>query len=151
MQLFYAPEGRLRLTVEDRSYLDVLPAWAAPRTHPDQYLSLLDSKGKEIVMLNRLEDAGAENVEVLRQELRRRYLYSQVKRVNAVRMEFGATYWSVETDRGHRDFVTQSLQENAQWIDDEFLLLIDVEGNHYQVKPVSALDPDSLRRLRSVV
>lgn len=151
MQLFYAPEGRLRLTVEDRSYLDVLPAWAAPRTHPDQYLSLLDSKGKEIVMLNRLEDAGAENVEVLRQELRRRYLYSQVKRVNAVRMEFGATYWSVETDRGHRDFVTQSLQENAQWIDDEFLLLIDVEGNHYQVKPVSALDPESLRRLRSVV
>lgn len=151
MQLFYAPEGRLRLTLEDRSHLDVVPAWAAPRTHPDRYLSLLDSKGKEILMLNRLDDAGAENVEVLRQELRRRYLYSQVRRVNAVRMEFGATYWSVETDRGHRDFVTQSLQENAQWIDEEFLLLIDVEGNHYQVKPVSALDPDSLRRLRSVV
>ncbi|MCE2938201.1 MAG: DUF1854 domain-containing protein [Armatimonadota bacterium] len=151
MQLFYAPEGRLRLTLEDRSHLDVVPAWAAPRTHPDRYLSLLDSKGKEILMLERLEDAGADNVEVLRQELRRRYLYSQVRRVNAVRMEFGATYWSVETDRGHRDFVTQSLQENAQWIDEEFLLLIDVEGNHYQVKPVSALDPDSLRRLRSVV
>ncbi|ARU43670.1 hypothetical protein CCB81_05655 [Armatimonadetes bacterium Uphvl-Ar2] len=151
MKLFYAPEGRLRLTMEDRSHLDVVPAWAAPRTHPDRYLSLLDSKGKEILMLERLEDAGADNVEVLRQELRRRYLYSQVRRVNAVRMEFGATYWSVETDRGHRDFVTQSLQENAQWIDEEFLLLIDVEGNHYQVKPVSALDPDSLRRLRSVV
>ncbi len=151
MKLFYAPEGRLRLTLEDRSHLDVVPAWAAPRTHPDQFLSLLDSKGKEILMLDRLEDAGADNVEVLRQELRRRYLYSQVRRVNAVRMEFGATYWSVETDRGHRDFVTQSLQENAQWIDEEFLLLIDVEGNHYQVKPVSALDPDSLRRLRSVV
>ena len=151
MQLFYAPEGRLRLTLEDRSHLDVVPAWAAPRTHPDRYLSLLDSKGKEILMLERLEDAGADNVEVLRQELHRRYLYSQVRRVNAVRMEFGATYWSVETDRGHRDFVTQSLQENAQWIDEEFLLLIDVEGNHYQVKPVSALDPDSLRRLRSVV
>lgn len=151
MRLFYAPEGRLRLTLEDRSHLDVVPAWAAPRTHPDRYLSLLDSKGKEILMLERLEDAGADNVEVLRQELHRRYLYSQVRRVNAVRMEFGATYWSVETDRGHRDFVTQSLQENAQWIDEEFLLLIDVEGNHYQVKPVSALDPDSLRRLRSVV
>lgn len=151
MQLFYAPEGRLRLTLEDRSHLVVVPAWAAPRTHPDRYLSLLDSKGKEILMLDRLEDAGADNVEVLRQELRRRYLYSQVRRVNAVRMEFGATYWSVETDRGHRDFVTQSLQENAQWIDEDFLLLIDVEGNHYQVKPVSALDPDSLRRLRSVV
>lgn len=151
MKLFYAPEGRLRLTIDNQSYLDVVPRWVSPRTYPDKYLSLMDGKGHEILLLESIEAAGPENSKVLTEELFRRYLYTKVLAVEAIRMEFGATYWTVMTDRGRRDFVTQSLQENANWISPEFLLLIDVEGNHYHVRPVSGMDERSQRLLNRTV
>jgi hypothetical protein len=50
--LFYHPQDRLRLTVKGNcSYLSVKPVWAAPLSRPNTYLSLLDGKSKEIVLL----------------------------------------------------------------------------------------------------
>jgi hypothetical protein len=80
--------------------------------------------------------------QMLEEELHRRYLASTVTRIQSVRSEFGTGYWSVETDRGPRDFVTQSLQENANWLSPGRLLLTDVDGNRYDV-PVDRLDPES--------
>ena len=57
--------------------------------------------------------------------------------------EFGATYWTVETDRGRRDFVTQNLQENAIWLAPEHLLLLDVDGNRFEIADTGKLDAAS--------
>jgi hypothetical protein len=151
MKLFCEPAGHLRLTLEDRSYWEVVPVWAAPRTQPGKYLSLLDAKRQEIMMLPSLEDAGPENMAVLKAELEERYLHSRVVRINSVRTVFGSTYWDVETNRGHREFVTQSLQENAQWVNADFLLLVDVEGNQYHVKDISQMDARSQKLLHGTV
>jgi len=151
VKLLYAPEGRLRMTLDDRSYLDVTPHWVSPRTYPDRYLSLVDGKGHEICLLSTIEEAGPENEEILRNELGRRYLYTRVTAVEEIRMVFGSTYWTVQTERGRREFVTQSLQENANWISPDFLHLVDVEGNHYHVRPVSELDARSQRLIHGTV
>ena len=143
MTLFFAPEGRLRLTQDDRSWLEVVPRWAAPRSSPGRWLSLVDGKGHEILMLETVDSAGPENAAILREELGRRYLHAVVREVISASTEFGTTYWTVETDRGRREFVTRSLQENAQWVTPDFLLLIDVEGNHYHIESVEGLDERS--------
>ena len=59
------------------------------------------------------------------------------------RVEYGATYWSVVRIGGKREFVTQSLQENAQWLSATHLLLIDVDGNRFEIPDVTALDTRS--------
>ena len=144
LTLFYEPKDRLRLTVgDDKSYHTVKPAWAAPLSHPERYLALLDGKGNEIVTLPDPAVLSPESLEVAREELRRRYLTATVTRVTHTRQEFGATYWSVETDRGLRDFVTQNLQENAVWLSDVHLLLLDVDGNRFEVTDMSRLDAAS--------
>ncbi|MCW5940149.1 MAG: DUF1854 domain-containing protein [Fimbriimonadaceae bacterium] len=150
MRLFYAPVGRLRLTLEERSYTQVVPAWAAPLSHPGRFLSLLDGKGKEILMIDDPATLSPDQRQMLEEELHRRYLTSTVTRILSVRSEFGTGYWSVETDRGPRDFVTQSLQENANWLAPERLLLTDVDGNRYDV-PVDRLDPESRAILERTV
>ncbi len=151
-ELVYKPEGRLRLVTDDRCFLEVKPAWASPITHPGKYLSLLDGKDKEILMLpGGLDDADGENRQILEQELHRRYLTAQVERVIEARVEFGVTYWTVSTNRGTRDFITQSLQENAQWHSPTHLLLIDVDGNRFEIKDTNQLDSDSQKLLASVV
>jgi hypothetical protein len=144
LKLFYAPKDRLRLTVgEEKSYYTVKPAWAAPLSRPKQYLSLLDGKGNEIVMLKDPSTLPPDSWEAVQQELHRRYMTAQVKEIISARVEYGATYWSVVTDRGAREFVTQSLQENAQWLSPTHLLLIDVDGNRFEIPDVNALDPRS--------
>jgi len=144
LNLFFEPKDRLRLTIDaDRSYVTVKPAWASPLSHPNRFLALLDAKGDEIVMLERPEELADRSLSAVREELARRYLTSQVLRVIDARSEFGATYWHVETERGTRDFVTQSLQENAQWLSPTHLMLSDVDGNRFELVDVNAFDARS--------
>ena len=152
LRLFYHPKDRLRLTVgDDRSYPTVKPAWAAPLSRPDTYLSLLDGKGHEIVTLADPATLPEESLAAAQEELRRRYLTATVISVTEARQEFGVTYWSVVTDRGSRDFVTQSLQENAIWLSDVHLLLLDVDGNRFEVPDISALDEASQRITQAIL
>jgi len=150
--IFYQPQDRLRLTVKDeKSYLSVKPAWAAPLSRPDTYLTLLDGKDEEIVLLPQPSDLAPDSWQSVQRELKLRYLTSTIQTIVSARQEFGATYWRVETDRGARDFVTQNLQENAQWFSDTHLLLLDVDGNRFELPNTSALDARSRTLLDGIL
>jgi len=150
--LFYSPKDRLRLTVSDeKSYVTVKPVWAAPLSRPNTYLALLDGKGDEIIMLSDPAALPAESLKAVNEELRRRYLTATVTRIVNAKVEYGATYWKVLSDRGERDFVTQSLQENAIWLSDRHLLLLDVEGNRFEINDVKALDAPSQKIIGAIL
>lgn len=152
LKLFYEPKDRLRLTVAaDRSYPTVKPVWAAPLSRPGQYLALLDGKGNEIALLPTLDELAPDSREAVLQEVRLRYLTARVEAVTQARQEFGVTYWSVLTDRGSRDFVTQNLQENAVWLSETHLLLLDVDGSRFEIEDVSRLDDHSRRLVETIV
>ncbi len=152
LKLFYEPKDQLRLTVDDdRSWVTVKPVWAAPLSRPDKYLSLLNGKGDEIVMVENPSDLTRESLDVVREELRRRYLTATVSKIVLAKQEFGATYWTVETDRGDRDFVTQNLQENAIWLTDNHLLLLDVDGNRFEIPDIAKLDESSRHFVETIL
>ncbi len=152
LKLFFEPSDRLRLTVgEDRSYVTVKPAWSSPLSYPDRYLALLDGKGDEILTVVQPKDLPGESYDAVQAELRRRYLAPTITKITNAKVEFGATYWHVETDRGQRDFVTQSLQENAQWLSEKHLVLVDVDQNRFEIPNIEALDSESLRFIHSIL
>ena len=152
LSLFHHPKDRLRLTVgEDRSYLTVKPVWAAPLSHPGRYLALLDGKGEEIVTLPEPGDLSKESHQAVQEEIARRYLTATIESVSEALTEFGATYWHVETDRGPRDFVTQSLSENVQWLTPTHVLLTDVDGNRFELKDVPAMDERSRKLIEGAL
>lgn len=151
LQLFHEPADRLRLTVSDRSYVTVKPMWAAPLSRPNQYLALLDGKDEEITTIVDPKSLTAESLAAVEKEIRARYLSATVKQIVDARVEFGATYWIVDTDRGRREFVTQSLQENAQWLGEQQLLLLDVDGNRFEIPDVGALDEKSQQFLDAIL
>ena len=152
LTLFYAPKERLRCTIgNEKSYLTVKPVWSAPLSHPHKFLALLDGKGEEIVMIPDPKQLPTEARKALERELHHRYLTATVTAVAHARQEYGATYWTVETDRGTRDFVTQSLQENALWFSDTHLLLLDVDGNRFEILDTHALDPKSRSYINAIL
>lgn len=152
LNIFFHPHDRLRVTIgEDRSYPSVKPVWASPIKFPGQYLALLDSKEQEIITVKDPATLPPASLEAVKAELKRRYLTSTVLSIDKAKVEFGATYWHVTTERGEKDFVTQSLQENAQWMGDRHLLLIDVDGNRFEIPNIDDLDLRSREILESIV
>lgn len=148
IEVFYQPEGRLRMTMGDRSYVEVKPAWAAPLSQTGKYLVLLDGKDREIILIpDPIKELKPETWSLLQKELQRRYLSVRIDKILSTKTIFGSTYWTVMTERGERDFVTQSLQENAQWLSPEHLLVIDVDGNRFELPDINALDEESKNQL----
>lgn len=140
------PPGRFRLVTSDRCYLSFRPVWAVPLSMPGRHLALLDGAGKEILSVADPAEVPAQAWAAIEPLLRERYLSPTVRRITSIRNEFGVTYWHTETDRGPRDFVTQSLQENAHWIAPGHLAVTDVDGNRFDVR-VEGLDENSRRLL----
>jgi hypothetical protein len=152
IKLFYYPKERLRVTLgNERSYLTVKPVWASPLSRPNAYLALLDGKGEEILMIPDPGALPAESRSALEHELWARNLTAVVTAIRHAKQEFGATYWSVDTDRGPRDFVTQNLQENAMWFSDTHLLLVDVDGNRFEILDTAALDDRSRHWVETIL
>lgn len=152
IRAFYRPDDQLRATIGERvSYLVVKPVWSSPYRFPGRFLALLDGGDKEIAMVADPAELPSESWEAIREELRRRYLTFTILEVVEARMVFGSTYWTVVTDRGRTEFVTQSLQENAVWLSPTHLLLFDVDGNRYEVPDALSLPSESRRRLYGVV
>ncbi|MEW6753430.1 MAG: DUF1854 domain-containing protein [Candidatus Latescibacterota bacterium] len=152
LRLFREPPWILRLTIEeDRSYLKVKVVRAAPLSHPDKYISFLDAKDEEVCMVDDLKDVDEATRQIVREELDRRYLTSIIDRVNSIRNEFGTSYWDVETNRGRREFVVQNVAENAQWLGDHRLLLVDVDGNRFEIPRLDRLSRRSLALVEQVL
>ncbi len=152
IRLFREPAWVPRLTIEeDRSYLKVKVVRAAPLSYPDRYISFLDAKDEEICMVEELRDLDEKTRGIVAEELDRRYLTSVVERVESVRNEFGTSYWDVHTNRGRREFVVQNVAENAQWLSEHRLLLVDVDGNRFEVPDLGRLDRRSLGFVEQVL
>ena len=116
-----------------------------------EYLSLVDEKGDEVHMLKGLESLDRDSRAALELELRRRYLTATIEEIYSVDPEHGATYFSVRTDRGDQEFVMQHLQDNALWFTPTHLLLIDVDGNRFEIPDTRKLDAKGLGLLRAAV
>jgi len=152
LRLFYQPPGTLRLTVgEDRSYPGVKLYQAWPLSQPGRCLSLQDAQGEEIVMVDSLEALTPETRAVAERELQRRYLTARVEGIDQVRTEFGVTYWDVRTSKGPREFVVQSLTESCVWLGPRHVLIVDVDGNRFEIADIQALDEASRRQLEQVL
>jgi hypothetical protein len=151
LRVFHHPPGTVRVTVNDeRSYWDVKVFQAWPLSEPGKHVSFQDGKGDEILMLEDLSGLDPASREVTEEELRRRYLTARVEAVRHIRTEFGVTYWHVGTDRGERDFVVQSLSESCVWLSPKHVLIVDVDGNRFEIPDFNALDAPSRQHLETV-
>ena len=152
IRLFKEPEWILRMTIEgDRSYTRVKVVRAAPLTEPDRYFCILDIKEEAICIVTELTDLSEESRPLIHEELEGRYLTAEVQKIIALQNEYGVTYWTVETDRGQREFVAKSVAENAQWLSETRLMIFDVDGNRFEVPDMEALDRKSQALLGGVL
>jgi hypothetical protein len=145
IRFFRTDDDPLRLTVcGDRTYLRVTASLAYPLSDPHHFISIREFEGPEIGIIRDIREIDHESRQYLEQELRKRYFTPIISRFISIRHEFGAIYFQAHTDKGPKDFVVRGLRENVVEIQPGRFLIIDVDGNRFEVPDVSRLDQKSL-------
>ena len=136
--------GVLRMTLEgDRSYLRVMLVRSFPLSDPDRYWGLLDGAGKEIGVITEPSKLSPESRAAANEELEKRYFIPLIQRVVRTKEDYGSIVWTVETDKGDRVFTVRNMKDNIVELGGPRLLLVDVDGNRYEIPDMRQLDPKS--------
>ena len=107
-------------------------------------------RGRELGMIADIALLGEESHAAVQRELRLHYFVPRIQKIESIREEFGFLYWSVDTDRGHKDFVMRdSVISAVRKVSDGRWLIIDINQTRYEIYDYEKLDPkgqDLLRR-----
>jgi hypothetical protein len=123
---------------------------AAPLSHSERYAVFFDDDGKVGILTDpSLLDASSR--EILADEWRRSDLTAVVQRITSVKHDLELAHLSVQTDRGQRHLAIGNPEKNVRWLGDRHVLLVDIDGNRFDVPDVTMLDPHSARLLRQAL
>ncbi len=140
----------VHLVGRDEPIVDARVARCFPWSLPDGYISVRDSDGREIVLLDSLDDLDPDSHQAVAEELRHKVFHPKITRVMSCRMEFGVTSISAETDRGEVTFQIGS-RDDVRLLTATRALFHDVDGNTYELPDTGALDPESRRKLHALL
>ena len=149
---FERDDGTLRVQIEgEEERKKVNLARLFPLGEPERWISVLDTEGHELGIMQDLEGLDTESRRLVLEELRRRYIVPQIQRILSCKEKFEMVEWEVQTDRGTTAFLTRNLRDNLQQPDEGRLILTDVDGNRYDIADVRALDMRSRNLLEQHV
>lgn len=149
---FYrTPGGVIALKLEDKTYPRVNLHRAFPFSLGDKYISVREGSGQEIGIITDLDDFDEKTRGILKEELERRYFTPEILCINSVKSEFGYSYWEVETDRGHRRFTVKGRGDSVIPIDEVRYLIMDMDGNRFEISDIRKLDRKSKKYLEGMI
>jgi Domain of unknown function (DUF1854) len=136
-----------QLSIEDahgNRYDDIRPVRLFPLSRPDEWISLVDPTGKEIICIDHPSKLGEQNRTILLSELEKREFVPILKRVLWVSGNSEPCEWKVETDRGITSFVLKD-ENDVRRLGENGVLVVDSFGIRYFVPNRDQLDSHSQR------
>jgi hypothetical protein len=139
--------GRLVLIdSEGRRHIGVEPVRGFPMSDPGHWIALVDEKGREVAMVEDLDDLSPATRELLEQELARREFVPRIDQIVRISRDTAPCDWDVETDRGRTTFTLDSV-DMVRRLADNRVLVTDARGLRYQIQDPTTLDRASRRYL----
>jgi hypothetical protein len=108
-----------------------------------------EDRGYELGIIDNVQDLAPASREAVERELGLFYFVPVVRRITSIREEFGFLYWSVETDRGKKDFIMRdNITSSTRKVSGGRWLLIDINQTRYEVRDYESLDAQSQKLLK---
>ncbi|NLE43883.1 MAG: DUF1854 domain-containing protein [Chloroflexi bacterium] len=108
-----------------------------------------DEEQPEIGIVEEWETLNEQDRDAISAEMNLHYLVPKVQAVRKVREELGFLYWSVDTDKGVKEFVMRNnIISYARQVSHDHWLLIDVNDARYEITRLSDLDSRSQKLVR---
>ncbi|MDZ7267470.1 MAG: DUF1854 domain-containing protein [candidate division KSB1 bacterium] len=121
-------------------------AYCFPWSHPRQFISLRDDQGRELLLLESLQEVEAHVRHLLEEELAARNFLVRVLAIKAVSDHTELFHWQVVTTAGERSFLTRRHERPRRLATGE-VLIKDVYNDLYLIARADDLDAKSLRLL----
>jgi len=140
--------GQLVVHLRGRSepIVDVRAARCFPWSTPENYISLRDSAGKEIVLLESLVELDAATREVIERELADKVFNPKIRHIVSYKSDLGVTEITADTDRGQVTFHVRS-RDDVRMLSAKRALFHDADGNTYELPDLDAIDAQSRKWL----
>lgn len=139
------PGGVLSLKIGRKLYPRVHAYRAFPLSNAELYICIRDAEDVEIGILETLEDLPENMAILVSEELQSRYFTPVVKEVISLKEEFGYVYWEVDTEAGRSRFTARIGHNAAIQLEDRRLIIVDVDGNRFELEDYTALEPKHQR------
>ncbi len=118
-----------------------------PQSHPRKYISILESKGKEIGILKTLDGVDEHSRGVIDEELDRRYFTPRILRIDSLKSEAGMWRFNVATQRGDTEFFVRNWRDNAHETSPGRWQIFSVDGARFEILAIDELNERSQRLL----
>ena len=120
-----------------------------PFTAPEEYISIrkADEKAEEIGMLRRLSDFPPEVAALVKKQLDLRYFTPVITKILSARDEYGYCYFHVQTAKGELQFITRMDSSAFVFLSDARVMLVDIDGNRFEIPDITALSKQEQRKL----
>ena len=112
-----------------------------------EFISVMDEDGDEIGIVRDVALFGEDARALLETELRRRYYSPVIDRIISIKERYGFSYWRVHTAEGEVSFTLQDTYRSIVRAGEARVILMDVNGNRFEIPDVKALDRKSYKRI----
>ncbi len=133
----------------------IVPVRAFPITSPEQFISIREpdtrrnGQGAEVGMIEDPSIFPAEVVDMLRDELSRRYFTPAIRKIHSFREKFGYCYWDVTTVAGRVEFIMANPTGSIRTLEDGRVFMYDIDGNCFTIEDPTALDKHSYKMVEN--
>lgn len=136
---------------DERSWLGISVVRAFPLSQSNEYLVFLNHKQDEIGTIRSLSGMKPPVRKLVEKALSCRYFVNMVEQVHSVRSESDTLYFTVASQRGQRELVVRANRETVVRLQNGHILLVDVDGNRFELPAVERLDQRSQVVLQQVM
>lgn len=153
LKFYWSQQGSLELLTSGAvggKRKNVTAVSCFPWSHPQEYVSVVDEKGEELVLIESLETLSEGSRQALKRALEQAGFVLQIKAIDSVEEESDLRVWKVQTQVGPRQFVTK-LDDWPQAFEDGRVLMTDVAGDLFEVKEIESMDSKSQKLLWPLV
>lgn len=112
-----------------------------------EFVSVMDERQSEIGIIRSVSLFAGVGEELLRTELSRRYYAPVIDKILSVKERYGFSYWRVQTAEGNVSFTLHDTYRSIIRAGGGRVVLLDVNGNRFEIPNVEALDRKSYKKI----
>ncbi|MDR3313744.1 MAG: DUF1854 domain-containing protein [Oscillospiraceae bacterium] len=141
------PRGFLALELDGKDYKRVQLTRAMPVTAPAQYITVADMENKEIAVLEDIAALADDARALVEEELGVRYFCPKLSSIQSVKEKMGSYYFDVMIGDFAKSITVSDISKNLKQLEGGRILLLDVDGNRFEIPDVYAIPRKNLRML----
>lgn len=130
------------------THTNVEPVRSFPLTETLRFISLLDSEGNELGIIEDARKLAPQSRDALIEELEKRYFMPKITKINSLDGQFGVTQWDVDTTQGNVQFGMRTRYDLVT-LGNGRVLIKDADGNRYEIDNYNNLDQKSYALLQT--